>query len=69
MNRKFLGVVVFMEALGDTEYILQLYFSLQFLSVYIIDRTLCDCNDACLLHLYSKVDRELFHFVSVQKGI
>ena len=69
MNREFLGVVVFMEALGDTEYILQLYFSLQFLSVYIIDRTLCDCNDACLFHLYSKVDRKLFHFVSVQKGI
>ena len=58
-----------MQALCDTEYILQLYLTLQLLSVYIIDRTLCDCYDACLLHLYSKVDRELFHFVSVQKCI
>ena len=58
-----------MQALCDTEYILKLYLTLQLLSIYIIDRTLCDCNDAGLLHLYSKVDRKLFHFVGVQKGV
>ena len=69
MNREFFGVVLFMKALCDTKYILHLHFSLQLLSVYVIDCSLCYCNDAGLLHLYSKVDRKLLHFVGIQKGI
>jgi len=62
-----------LNTLNQPNYVLYLYFSLHFASLFlsfdVVDRLVCDCDQSLLLHFESKVERKLIDFVRVDKLI